>query len=438
MEIILLIVGIAVGGAIMYFFQLSRTGAELERSLQNNPIFNELKIQRDALQSDLRSERVDKEKLIGEISASKQSIYGLQEKLSLQTEEMMKLQEQFQKEFQNIANSILEKNSEKFSKQNKDQIDAILTPLRERIKDFEQKVDKTYDIEKGERIRLKKEIEDLVMLNKKLSEDAENLTSALKGDNKTQGNWGELILEKILERSGLREGEEFVVQQTSENSEGDKIRPDVVINLPDGKHLIIDSKVSLLAYSSLVGENNEEQRARYLKQHAESVRSHVKLLGDKNYHTAKDLRSPDFILLFMPIEAAFSAALQTDTDLFNFAWERRIVLVSPTTLLATLRTVDNIWKQEKRSKNADRIAEEAGKLYDKFVGFTTDLIEVGKKMGSAKDTYDEAMKKLSTGTGNLVSRIEKMRHFAAKAGNKSMNEKLVERALESDQETEGA
>lgn len=434
MEILFLIIGIIAGGLVVYFYMLSRKPQTDAADLAGNPVLAELRERLNRGESALAQERTEKEKLIARLSASQQANQSLELKLVENAQEITRIREEFQREFQVMAQAILEKNSEKFSKQNKDQIDQILTPLRDRIKEFEQRVEKTYDEEKGERIRLKKEIEDLVSLNKKLSEDAENLTTALRGDNKAQGNWGELILEKILERSGLREGVEYKIQHTAENAEGTRIRPDVVIFLPDGKHLIVDSKVSLLAYTNLISADDDSGKALFLRQHLDSVKNHIKGLGEKNYHTAENLRSPDFIMLFMPMEAAFSAALQADPELFSFAWERRIVIVSPTTLLATLRTVENIWRQEKRSLHADQIAEEAGKLYDKFVGFTNDLLDVGKKMNGAIESYEDAMKKLSNGPGNVVRRLENMKSFATRTGNKAIHEKLLERAQSDDQE----
>lgn len=428
MEPIWLIVGVALGAAVCFFYMKWKATSEADSTVVNHPMVHQLRIQLEDKSNECLTERKAREQLIGELASARQKISSLEEKIAAGTQELNEVREQMNREFQNLANAIMDKTSEKFSKQNKEQIDTILTPLRERIKDFEQKVEKTYDVEKGERIRLKKEIEDLVNLNKKLSEDAENLTTALRGDNKAQGNWGELILEKILERSGLKEEQEYTLQYSTVNADGTRIRPDVVIFLPENKHLVIDSKVSLLAYSNFVGATDETSRAAFLKQHVDSVRNHIKLLGDKNYQTAEGLRTPDFIMLFMPMEAAFSAALQNDGELFSYAWERKIVLVSPTTLLATLRTVDSIWRQEKRSKHADSISEEAGKLYDKFVGFTADLLDVGRKMNSAKESYDMAMNKLTDGTGNIVKRLEKMRAFAAKTGSKSVNEKLIERA----------
>jgi DNA recombination protein RmuC len=313
-----------------------------------------------------------------------------------------------------LANKILDEKSQKFTDQNKNNLDIILNPLKERIKEFEKRVEDTYKAENAERITLKTEIKNLIELNKQISEEANNLATALKGDNKQQGNWGELVLEKILERSGLKEGDEYKTQHTDQNASGDRIRPDVVIFLPDGKHVIVDSKVSLVAYNACVNSPTEEERSRFLKLHIESLRNHIKLLGDKNYQSATGLHSPDFVLLFVPIESSFSLALQADVELFNFAWDRKIVIVSPSTLLATLRTIASIWKQERQTRNSLEIAEEGGKLYDKFVAFYEDLVKVGSKMDSAKADYVEAMKKLYEGSGNLVRRAEKMKTLGAK------------------------
>jgi len=250
------------------------------------------------------------------------------------------------------------------------------------------------------------------------------LAVALKGDNKTQGNWGELVLESILEQSGLREGQEYMLQYSTTNTVGERIRPDVVINLPEQKHIIVDSKVSLNAYTAMISADNDEDRKRWSKAHVESVRAHIKGLGEKNYQTAGNLITPDFVLLFLPIEAAFAAAVQNDQELFNYAWDKKIVLVSPTTLLATLRTVSSIWKQEQRNKNAELIASEAGKMYDKFADFLADMEGIRKGMKTTETAFDKAMNKLSEGTGNLVTRAEKLRKLGLKT-TKEINKNLI-------------
>jgi DNA recombination protein RmuC len=262
-----------------------------------------------------------------------------------------------------------------------------------------------------------------------VTEETQNLTRALKGDTKKQGNWGEVILERVLERSGLTKGQEYVTQFQTENQSGDTIKPDVVIHLPDQKHLIVDAKVSLTAYEAFMAAENEADREKHLKAHIVSMRSHAKLLSEKNYPSGNGLNAPEFVLMFVPIESSFALAVQGDVDLFTYAWDLRIVIVSPSTLLATLRTVASIWKQENQNKNALEIAKKAGDLYDKFTGFADDLIKVGRQMDTAKDTYSDAMKKLVDGTGNLVKRVEELKKMGAKAS-KNINPDLLGRALD--------
>lgn len=402
--------------------------AEKEKSmLQNN--LNEAKEQFKKFEISIAEERNKASQLIAQLAEAKANNQNLDEKLREQKGELEQLQQRFAKEFENLANKILEEKSQKFVEQNKNNLDVILNPLKERIKDFEEKVDKTYKSESTERISLKEQIKNLLDLNKQLSQDANNLATALKGDTKKQGDWGEMVLDRILETSGLEEGREYSKQVVTENVDGDKIKPDVIIFLPDNKNLIIDSKVSLVAYNNFTSSGNEEEKIRFAKQHIDSVRAHIKGLSEKKYQTGATFDSPDFVLLFLPMESAFSLALQTDAELYNYAWDRKIVIVSPTTLLATLRTVSSIWKHEKQTRNAMMIAEEGGKLYDKFAGFVTDLISIGKKMDGAKADYVEAMKKLSDGSGNLVMRAEKMKTLGAKA-TKELPVTLVERANE--------
>lgn len=353
----------------------------------------------------------------------------LQTRLSEQKKELEQLQEKFTKEFENLANKILEEKSVKFTEQNRTNLDVILNPLKERIKEFELKIDNSYKAEAAERNTLKGEIKNLVELNKQISEEANNLAKALKGDSKKQGNWGEVILEKVLERSGLVKGQEYDIQVPAMSEEGKRIYPDVVVYLPENKHLIIDSKVSLVAYEAMVNAESEEERANYLKEHLASVRNHIKLLGDKSYQTSADFNSPDFVLLFMPIESSFGFAIQGDNELYNFAWDRKIVIVSPTTLLATLHTIASVWKQEKQTRNALEIAKQSGALYDKFKGFLDDLIDVGKRMDMAKSGYSDAMNKLSTGSGNILKRIEDIKKLGAKT-TKEIPSSLVERSEE--------
>lgn len=348
-----------------------------------------------------------------------------EDKITEQKAEIENLQKKLTAEFKNIANEILEEKSKKFTEQNKTNLESILNPLKDKIKDFEEKVDKTYKTESAERITLKAEIKQLVELNKQVSDEANNLTKALKGDNKAQGNWGEVILEKILERSGLsKERGEYKTQVTLTNSENETIRPDAIIYLPDNKHIIVDSKVSLVAYQSFVSAEADELRAGFLKEHINSLKSHIRGLSEKHYASSGTLNTPDFVLMFLPIESSFGIAVQADQELFSYAWDKKIVVVSPSTLLATLRTIAAIWKQELQTKNALEIARQSGALYDKFVAFIEDLSAIGKNLDKAHDAYNEARKKLEEGKGNLISRAEKIKELGAKAS-KSIPENLL-------------
>ncbi|MCC6684720.1 MAG: DNA recombination protein RmuC, partial [Bacteroidia bacterium] len=345
--------------------------------------------------------------------------------------ELQQLQEKFTKEFENLANKILDEKSQKFTEQNKQNIDQILKPLGEKIKDFEKKVQDNYDAENKEKASLKTEIQRLYELNQKMTTEAQNLTKALKGDSKTQGNWGEFILETILEKSGLVKDREYSVQQSFTNEDGRRLQPDVLINLPEGKTLIIDSKVSLVGYEKFCSSEDETLKLAALREHNLSIRNHIKGLSEKNYQNLYHIRSLDFVLLFIPIEPAFALSVQQDAQLFNDAFDKNIVIVSPSTLLATLRTVASIWRQENHNRNAVEIARKAGDLYDKFNGFVEDMIDLGKKLDGSKNTYVEAMKKLSEGRGNLVNRVQELKKMGA-ITSKSLPQALVDRSEEKD------
>ena len=331
---------------------------------------------------------------------------NLLEKLNTQKAEVEDLQKKFTTEFENIAHKILKQNSAEFTETNFKNIGEILNPLKEKISSFEKKVEDAYDKEIRDKVDLKAELKSLHELNKKISEEANNLTKALKGDNKKQGNWGEFVLERILERSGLNKDIEYKTQFSTNNEEGKRIQPDVVVFLPDKKHIIIDSKVSLIAYENFVNAVTEEERQKFAKEHILSLRTHIKSLSEKKYQDSEAFNSPDFTLMFIPIESSFSVAIQHDQEIFNFAWESKIVIVSPSTLLATLKTISSLWKQENQTKNAMEIAKQAGNMLDKFTSFVTDLEKVGKNIDTSKATFNEAMNKLKTGTGNLVKRAE--------------------------------
>lgn len=329
--------------------------------------------------------------------------------------EAKNLQSQLTLQFENLAQKIFDEKSSKMTDQNFRQLTTLLDPLKERIKDFEKKVEDTYSNERAERSHLKGEISKLIELNHNMSKEAQNLALALKGENKTQGNWGELILENILERSGLRKGEEFFTQETLRGSEGEILRPDVIVRLPDGKHLIVDSKMTLTAYEASVSAANESDKEKFANAHVESLKRHVSDLSSKKYHLADQIISPDFVMLFMPLEPAFALAFKMKPEMFEQAWEKNVAIVSPTTLLSTLRTVASLWKQERQQKNALDIAKRGGELYDKFAGIVKDLEVLGDRLGSVQKVHTEIMGKMSTGRGNLISQVEKLKELGAKA-----------------------
>ncbi|MBK5209843.1 MAG: DNA recombination protein RmuC [Flavobacteriaceae bacterium] len=354
---------------------------------------------------------------------------NLEEKLNEHKEEVEKLQEKFSKEFEILASKILEEKSVKFTEQNKENLKNILSPLQEKIQTFEKKVEDTHKESIDYHAALRQQIVGLKDLNLQMSKDTINLTKALKGDSKTQGNWGELVLERVLEKSGLEKDREYFVQQSFTNEEGKRILPDVVIHLPDGKKMVIDSKVSLTAYEQYVNTDDDHEKLQYLKEHVNSLKRHIEQLSEKRYEDIYKIESPDFVLLFIPIEPAFAIALNTDNQLYNKAFERNIVIVTPTTLLATLRTIDSMWNNEKQQRNAIEIARQAGALYDKFEGFISDLTNVGKKMDEAKAEYRGAMNKLFEGKGNLIVSVEKLKKMGAKS-KKSLPQNIIERAEE--------
>jgi len=369
----------------------------------------------------------DKNQLIGLKSQLSAQNENLQKLLDSQKEEIAKMQEVAKTEFQNLANKILEEKTLKFTEQNHQNLKNILNPLQEKITDFEKKVENTHKESIDYHAALRQQIIGLKDLNVQMSKETVNLTKALKGDSKIQGNWGELVLERVLEKSGLEKGREYEIQKSFVTEEGNRVQPDVVINLPDGKKMIVDSKVSLTAYEKYINEDDEEQKSTFLKEHVNSLKRHVEQLGNKNYQHLYEMESPDFVLLFIPIEPAFAIALNEDTQLYNKAFEKNIVIVTPSTLLATLRTIDSMWTNQKQQDNAIEIARQAGALYDKFEGFVTDLVKIGKKMDEAKTEYEGAMNKLVDGKGNLITSVQKLKIMGAKA-KKSLPDPILNRA----------
>ena len=384
----------------------------------------------------LRQEKEEREKIRSEkedlglkLTRYEVDMENLQQRNKEQKEEIDKIQEKFTKEFENLANKILDEKSSKFTKQNKENLENILNPLKEKIKTFEDKVEKTHKESIDYHAALRQQIFGLKELNEQMSREAINLTRALKGDSKMRGNWGELVLERVLEKSGLEKDREYTVQQSFVKKDGSRLLPDVIINLPDGKKMVIDSKVSLTDYERYVN-SEEEEREGHLKSHLNSLKRHVEQLSSKKYEDIYEMESPDFVLMFVPIEPAFAIALNYDSSLYSKAFEQNIVIVTPTTLLATLRTIDSMWSNEKQQRNAIEIARQAGALYDKFTGFIEDLTKVGNKMDAAKDEYEDAMKKLYKGHGNLISRVENLKKMGAKA-KKNLPDSIVKRSEES-------
>src|SRR6185295_19294013 len=349
------------------------------------------------------------------------------EKLKLLAEAREALTEQFQ----NLANRIFEEKGEKLVQQNVANLDSLLRPLGERLREFQVRVEETYDKESKQRFSLQNEIQKLVEVNARMSADALNLTNALKGDSKTQGAWGEVVLERILEASGLQKGREYDLQATFEAADGGKARPDVIIRLPEGKHLVIDSKVSLTAYDAYCSAEDDLTKKRELARHVESLRTHVKGLAEKNYQSLYDIRTPDFVLMFVPIEAAFSLAVRERQDLFEDAFQRGVMIVTSTTLLFSLRTIANIWRYEYQNRNAQELVRQCTALYDKFVGFVADLEEIGKRLKAAQSSYDDAYGKLASGRGNLVRQVERIRELGLKPA-KPLPGHLTELAVESE------
>lgn len=434
--ILFAVIGLFIGRLLANLkFEKEKSNSEKEKTtleLQNSSLQETVKNAENKtleLQSELKFIQKEKESLISDKTRLETEYKNTEEKLAENKDEVEKIHEKFNKEFENLANKILDEKSTKFTAQNKENLKVILNPLQEKIKGFEDKVEKTHKESIDYHAALRQQIVGLKEMNLQMSKETINLTKALKGDNKTQGNWGELVLERVLEKSGLEKDREYFVQQSFTNDEGKRVLPDVVINLPDNKKMIVDSKVSLVAYEKFVNEEDDTLKEQFLKEHITSLKRHVEQLSDKKYEDIYKIESPDFVLLFIPIEPAFAIAINADNNLYNKAFEKNIVIVTPSTLLATLRTIDTMWNNEKQQKNALEIARQAGALYDKFHGLLSDLIGVGKKIDASKTDYNAAMNKLFEGKGNLITSVEKLKKMGAKA-KKALPENIIERALE--------
>lgn len=484
MEIISILIGFALGailGAIIIYFMLKsstisrkdheethsnyiKTNSDLENSklkineleqslysekqtnASQTEILNELKnqISKISAENDLQNRQISKQNEINqqqttkidELTNEKQMLLALKSELAAkneslqllldsQKEEIAKMQETAKNEFKNLANEILEENSKKFSNANKENLDLLLKPLGENLESFKKRVNEVYENEARERFSLNNTIKLMMEQTGKISQEANNLAAALKGQTKTQGDWGEMILERILEDSGLTNGREYFTQQNIKNENGENQRPDFILKLPGNQLVIIDSKVSLNAYERMNSAENEEDRQRNLQLHIAAVKKHIDTLSQKRYDDLKE--SLDFTIMFIPVEPAFLVAVQNDAQLWNYAYHKHIILLSPTNLIAYLKLISDVWKRADQNQNAEEIARQAGALYDKFEGFVTDLLKIGKKMDDAKGDYENAMKKLSTGRGNLVGSVQKLKNMGANT-KKSLPDALLERA----------
>ncbi|MBL0764310.1 DNA recombination protein RmuC [Marivirga atlantica] len=442
MDIVWLLLGLLLGGIIAYFF--------LKSKLSNNDALKQLEEEKNNLQTSHRIAESEKTRLTEELSSTKKDLSNeresnvqlnrqlsglerdyknLQEKLNEQKAELTEIQTQFKNEFKNLAQEIFEEKSKKFTDQNKSNLGELLNPLKEKIEKFEERAEKSSKENLQWNSALKEQINSLKELNMQITKEAESLTKALKGDSKTQGNWGEMQLEAILEKVGLQKGIHYEKEKNFKNEEGANQRLDYIIRMPDDKFLVLDSKVSLTAYSNYFDAEDEAEKAKYLKSHIESINNHIKILGEKNYQSLYEIQQPDYVMMFVANEPALTMALKEDHSLYEKALDKNIVLVSTTTLMATLRTISYIWKQDLQNKNAIDIATQAGQLYDKFVGFTEDLMKVGNNLKTTQNSFSDAMKKLYDGRGNLVRRTEILKELGAKA-TKTLDKRLIDKATE--------
>ena len=427
---------IMIGGLLLALFlflvlrqQAQTQGGVSDRTnVVSRELYDAIHARNEALQAGISAKEQELRDAHAQLAAREQQIFHLENTLKTQKGEVEQLQSRFKTEFENIANRLLEEKSQRFTEQNALQMQSILTPLKEKIKEFGENVDRKFLEETREKSSLKKELEQLYHLNQQLSQDAHNLASALKGQSKMQGDWGEMQLEMVLEKSGLQKGIHFVTQATFRDEDGAAKRPDFIIQLPENKHLIVDSKVSLTAFERYFNAVDPSERDQHLKAHITSIRSHVDNLSRTNYQMLYQVNAPDYLLLFVPLESALSVASQADPKLFTDALERNIVLVTTSSLLATMRTVAHMWKQEKQTRSVLEIARQSGLLYDKFVSFVEDIRTIGARLDNARSAYDDAMNKLVNASrpgDTLIGKAEKIRELGARA-TKSLPQELIE------------
>jgi DNA recombination protein RmuC len=431
MEAVWLIIGMGIGAVIAWMATRSKFVVKNQHAatavLMEQEKNRSLQGQVTDLKRDLEVQRTKVLEANNSLAATEADYRNLQEKLTDQKRELDTIREKFSTEFKNLANDILEEKTKKFTEQNKSSLFELLKPLGEKIVDFEKKVDETHKDNITRNAALREQLENLQRLNLQMTREAENLTRALKGDTKAQGAWGEFILESILEKSGLQRDREYTVQESFTTDEGRR-RPDVIIRLPEGRQVIIDSKVSLTAYDSFVNAHSDDEKITALKAHIVSIRQHLRGLSDKNYQRISD-RQLDFIIMFIPIEPAYILAIQSEKNLYDDALEKRIIFVSPTLLIPSLQLIKNVWKQEYQNRNAMEIARHATSLYEKFTGFTNDLLDIGNQIRKTQTTYEGAMNKLATGNGNLVKSVEWFKSLGIKPS-KNTDQRLVDRSAD--------
>jgi DNA recombination protein RmuC len=428
--ILITLVAIAIGVFIGNYLERQKS-ISIKRIMEDREmqLLDQIEGQRNELnQEKLAKEQIREIKDNYAIRLSKKEVdfENLLARNNEQKDEVEKLQEKFSKEFQLLANRILEEKSKKFTDQNELNIKNILNPLQEKIKSFEKRVEDSNKESISRHSAMQEQLKNLQELNVQITKEASNLTKALKADTKMQGNWGELVLERVLEKSGLKKDSEYTVQNSFSTEDGKRVLPDVIIHLPGDKKMIVDSKVSLIAFERFVNEEDENQKAIWIKEHVNSIKKHVDQLSAKNYHSLYEMESPDFVLLFIPLEPAFAVALQQEPQLYNLAFEKNIVIVTPSTLLATLRTIDSMWQNDRQHNNAIAIAKQAGRLYDQFKNLLDDLERVGKQLNTVQSTYNTSMTKL-TGKGNLLTRVERLKTLGAKAS-KQIDQKWLDKA----------
>ncbi len=431
MEIVYLLTGLLTGFIMGVLYTRNKSQKNEEDKSKINFVSIELYQTEKNRVEKIEEENKEMHQYIGDlkadVSARDANIMHLKQKINTEGERLLEQQKQLEFKFEQMANKILEQKSEKFAHQNQKNIDQILKPLGDKIKSFEQSVEDKYVKDQESRAGLAKQISMLQVANQKISQDAINLTRALKGDSKTQGDWGEFQLEVLLEKSGLKKDVHFRTQNSVKDQEGNQKRPDCIIDLPDNKNLIIDSKVSLTSYEQCVNANSEEDKKRYLKLHIDSIKNHIRDLASKDYPKLYSINAPDYVLMFVPIESALTSGLQEDSEIFNLALSKNIILVSTSTLMATMRTVSFIWQQENQKKNVLEIARQSGAMYEKFCGFVSDLEAVGKALETANKKYDSAQNKLHSGRGNLISSVEKIKQLGAKT-TKSISKDLLDKS----------